>query len=107
MTQGSRISLSRLGRIPLLIVPLLALTACAASIQSIDGPPVLEPAPAALLRDCSRPVRLPERELTQAEVEEFWLRDRQALVECGVSKEALERYYSDRDARITGSAPQS
>ena len=79
------------------------LMACAASIRSSNEPPVLEPAPAALTVDCVSPVRLSDRELTQAEVEEYWLRDRQALIECGMTKEALLAYYLDRDAGVTGS----
>lgn len=78
------------------------LLGCAASIQSSTEPPRLADAPAALAARCATPVRLPERELTQAEVEEYWLRDRQALIECGVSKDALLRYYQNRDALLRG-----
>jgi len=51
---------------------------------------------------CPRPVRLPDRELSQAEVEAYWLRDRQALIECGLTKQALLNYYQTRDALLTG-----
>lgn len=88
----------------LLALP-LGLAACADSIQSSSEPPVLEQAPWELTRICAQPVPLPERTLSQAEVEAFWLRDRQALVECGVSKAALMRYYQNRDALITGKKP--
>jgi len=87
----------------MLIVLLSVLTACGDSIQSSSEPPVLLSAPTDLTGICPQPVPLPERELTQAEVEELWLRDRAALVDCGVTKAALLRYYRDRDARLIGS----
>lgn len=103
--QQSNVYAGKLLKIPTLIVLLSVLTACADSIQSSNKPPVLEPAPQELTGACPQPVVLPERELTQAEVEGYWLRDRAALIECGVTKAALLRYYRDRDAGITGSAP--
>jgi len=42
-----------------------------------------------MLRSCALPASLPDRDLTQAEVERFWIRDRQNLINCGVSKKAL------------------
>lgn len=89
----------------MLIVPLSVLAACGDSIRSSNEPPVLTEAPPELTGICAQPVPLPERELTQAEVEEYWLRDRAALVECGVTKAALLRYYRNRDALLTGSGP--
>lgn len=80
---------------------LSALAACGDSTRFSSKPPVLEPAPWELTRICPQPVPLPERTLSQAEVEEFWLRDRQALVECGIDKAALLRYYQNRDALLT------
>lgn len=82
---------------------LLALTACADSIQSSTEAPRLNDAPAALTQDCSRPVRIPDRELTQAEVEELWLRDREALIACGLNRAALQEFYENRDALLRGS----
>lgn len=87
----------------MLIAALWALQACSVLTQSaIDQGPILEPAPAELLSECDKPVRLPDRSLTQAEVETFWLRDRVALIECGQTKEALIDYYRQRDAGLTG-----
>ena len=85
--------------------PLSVLTACASSIQSSSEPPRLNEAPAELTRICAQPVPLPERELTEAAVIELWLRDREALIECGVTKAALLRYYRTRDALLTGETP--
>lgn len=87
-----------------LITPLSVLIACGDSIQSSSEPPVLTPAPTRLTLPCSGPVILPERELTQSQVEELWLRDRSALVECGLSKEALVEFYHNRDALLIGAA---
>ena len=92
----------KLPRIPMLIVLLSALGACGDSIRSSTKPPVLSPPPAELEDDCAQPVRLPDRVLTQAEVEALWLQDRVALIDCGLTKELLEQYYRDRDRRLTG-----
>ena len=58
----------------------LALTACAGS----PGVSVPRPGPPpSLTAPCAAPVALPDRGLTQAEVETLWGRDRSALRECG------------------------
>jgi hypothetical protein len=44
-------------------------------------------------QDCGRPVPLPDRQLTQREVETLWAADRGALLKCGVSKAGLVTYY--------------
>jgi hypothetical protein len=41
------------------------------------------------LERCSRPIKLPDRELTQLDIERFWAKDRAELVKCGLSKEKL------------------
>ena len=87
----------------MLTVLLLALAACGDSIQSSTEAQRLNDAPTALAGACSRPVRIPERELTQAEVETLWLRDREALVACGIGKAALLEFYRNRDALLRGS----
>lgn len=86
----------------MLIVPLSILGACAASIQSSTEPPRLVDAPARLQEACAKPLRLPDRELSQSEVEEYWLRDRQALIDCGLTKQALLDYYLNRDSLLRG-----
>ncbi len=86
----------------MLVGLLLVLTACADSIKSIDGPPQLDPIPENLTNRCARPVVLPDRELTQEEVEMYWLNDRANLVACGLSRDAILEYYRKRDALITG-----
>jgi hypothetical protein len=63
----------------------LALTACAASTVVS---PRLNPPPSLLVK-CAAPVRLPERALTQVEVETFWGRDREALRRCAGRHRAL------------------
>jgi hypothetical protein len=73
----------------MLIAAPLALTACLGS----TGADVLRPAPPpSLTAPCPHPVRLPERELTQAEVERFWGRDRSALRACGGQVEGLAEW---------------
>ena len=65
----------------------LAVTACAGSTKSGNVKPEL-----AVTQKCKLPVSLPDRDLTQAEVEKFWMRDRKALLECGVTKESLVKW---------------
>jgi len=79
----------------------LALTASCGSTRSVVKAPTLEPPPGALIYDCNRPVVLPDGPMTVGDVETYWLADREALVECGVSKKALRDYYARRDSAIT------
>lgn len=79
----------------------LGLAACSDSIGSVE-PPKLAPPPVELTAPCERPVLLPERVLIQREVENYWLRDRASLIECGQYKDLLEDFYNDRDQRIGG-----
>lgn len=81
---------------------LLVLTACADSITRIDGGPVLRTAPDEVTGACLVPATLPNRALTQAEVETLWRRDREALTDCGLTKAAVVAFYLDRDTRLTG-----
>jgi hypothetical protein len=62
----------------MLIAPLLALTACAGS-RAAD----VQPLPPSVAVPCHDPVALPQRGLTQAEVERLWGADRDALRDCG------------------------
>jgi len=39
--------------------------------------------PPSLLAPCARPVLLPVRDLTRAEVTRWWAQDRAALIDCG------------------------
>lgn len=59
----------------------LALAACSGSIPSAEDLNI-QRAPASLTQPCPRPVLLPNRVLTQAEVEDYWLVDRRNLVNC-------------------------
>lgn len=67
-----------------LAAPLLALTACAAS-PSVKAPSP----PPSLTAPCRAPVALPDRGLSQGEVETLWGRDRSALRECGAKVKGL------------------
>lgn len=59
------------------VAPLSLLTACGASATAKVQPPP------SLTSPCAAPVALPERALTQVEVETGWGRDRAALRTCG------------------------
>lgn len=65
----------------------LALSGCGSG----DGaaPQVQRTPPASLLVRCAAPVEIPARDLTGAEVEVMWGRDRSALRACGSQLEAL------------------
>ncbi len=65
-------------RILLPCLAALALSACAASTTSVKS---TDP--------CAAPVLLPERWLSDQEVELLWARDRRALLDCGGKVEAL------------------
>ena len=61
---------------PLLVIALI-LAGCSSSYVEKPKPPP------SLLVPCDRPVRLPERGLSDQEVEILWGRDRDALNACG------------------------
>lgn len=86
-----------------LMLAMLALTLIAScgSTRSVIKAPILAPPPGALTYDCAEPIVLPDGALTVSMVETYWLADREALVECGTSKEALRDYYSRRDSALT------
>lgn len=84
-----------------MLIGLLSIgTGCAVSTNS--GKPILIAPDATLTRICERPVLLPDRGLTQAEVEAFWRSDRARLLDCRARHEALAAYIADRDARLSG-----
>lgn len=78
----------------------LGLTACVGSTGSTKV--LLTNAPAELLRDCKLPIRLPEKELTQADVEKLWGTDRASLVKCYKKHKKTIDYYLSRDAKLRG-----
>jgi hypothetical protein len=45
-------------------------------------------------------VKLPERPLTQLEVESNWIEDRGRLISCAERHGAVVEFYQDRDSRI-------
>lgn len=65
----------------MLIALLLGLAACSASTPSVEELNIRR-ASASLTQPCLRPVLLPDRILTQAEVEDYWLVDRRNLLNC-------------------------
>lgn len=85
----------------MLLVPLLGLTACAGSTPSVDGLNIQRP-PASLMQACRGPVVLPERVLTQAQVENYWLTDRRSLAECRSRHAGLAQHYSGILETLTG-----
>lgn len=79
-----------------------ALSLSLASCVTTPSPATLrlDPPPPSLVQACARPVALPERALTAAEVESLWARDAAALIQCGLEKAALISFYRDRDSRL-------
>ena len=78
----------------------MGLTACAESISSVE-PPALEPPPASFVEACLRPVRLPNKEITQSEAESLWVEDRIRLISCAERHAALAEFYTERDREIS------
>lgn len=64
-------------RNPLATLVVFLLTACGGSTKFADAPP------------CERPVLIPERQITDQDIEVFWGRDRAELLVCGDKVEAL------------------
>jgi hypothetical protein len=75
------------------------LTACEESGRSNEAPILLGP-PEEFVKYCPRPVKLPDRSLTQFEVENSWIQDRASLVLCADRHAAVTEFYEDRDSRI-------
>lgn len=86
----------------ILALPLVLLTACAHDYGKVAVSPDLPDAPASLLRPCTRPASLPDRELSQEETEGSWKTDRRSLATCRDRHAALRAYYLDRDSRLRG-----
>lgn len=83
----------------LTILPFL-LMGCEGLTNSIDGLPLDGP-PVSLTEQCDRPVTLPDRTLTQVDVEQFWIQDRSNLITCGDRHSAVIDFYSSRDGLIS------
>jgi len=84
----------------MLAAPVLAMTACAASVDRRPAYLDLRAAPAPLLAPCAAPVDLTGVRGTQLVVETLWGRDRAALKVCRARHDALGRYYVDRDQAL-------
>jgi len=87
----------------MLIVLPLALAACSGSTPSVEDLNLQRPA-ASLTQECPRPVSLPERVLTQAEVEDYWLVDRRNLLNCRSRHAALAEQYEQTLATVLGTS---
>lgn len=83
----------------MLVASALALAACSGSIVSTDGTK-LTAADSSVTGPCARPVKLPNRDLSQADVERYWSRDRANLVRCAGEKAEVVRYYDDLFKRV-------
>lgn len=84
---------------------LLALPACSALTRSDrlvvpPTPPRLVRPDTALTIKCLGPVDLGRHPLTQAQVEKFWITDRERLLSCARRHLALRDFYADRDAAL-------
>lgn len=89
----------------------LALAACSVSTKSVSPvkPPVIAAPDSALMKVCALPVSIGNKPLTQEQVEDFWISDRTALLECYRRHLALRDYIVDRDdalrSAVLGSKP--
>ena len=67
-----------------------------------NKPPVLIGPPLEFTDACNKPIKIPEQELNQGEVEQFWMKDRLSLVICGSRHLSLARFYEFRDSLLRG-----
>lgn len=80
----------------------LLLASCGSTPLAIK--PTLTKPSVVMLRPCDVPVTLPEAGLTVAGVEDYWLRDRAALLNCSAAKLAVQDYYDKRDRALSGNS---
>lgn len=76
----------------------LALASSACGSGDGAAPQIQRTPPASLLVRCAGPVEIQARDLTGAEVEVMWGRDRSALRACGGQAEALAEWVSGQSA---------
>ncbi|TBC23471.1 anaerobic dehydrogenase [Rhizobium ruizarguesonis] len=67
---------------------------------------MLRKADSALTTRCLGPVDLGDKPLMQAQLEKFWITDRERLLSCARRHLALRDFYADRDAGLEGKAVQ-
>jgi len=79
----------------MLTIPAFLLMGCAASTK-LDRPGLNVQADSSFTSRCRLPAKLPERALTQRQVEEYWANDRANLIRCGVSKQKLVDFMKKR-----------
>jgi hypothetical protein len=65
-------------------------------------PPQIARPDSALLKVCDRPALLGQGALTQAQVEELWITDRSALLDCYRRHLALRNFVVERDDALMG-----
>jgi hypothetical protein len=94
----------KLSKILMLVALPLALAACSVSTKSISPvkPPAIAAPDSALMKECSLPVNLGNKPLTQEQVEDLWIADRTSLLECYRRHLALRNYVIDRDDALRG-----
>ena len=80
--------------------PVALMLAACGTLAPSNSAPIELPLVSAGLTHCQRPVALPAAELSAADVERYWARDRVALVKCGANLAALDRFYQDLHARL-------
>ena len=88
-------------RIQMLIVAQSVLTACGGSGPSAEDLRIDPPAPS-LTRPCLGATELPDRAMSQREVEEFWIEDRSRLIKCLGQHEGMVEWSRDVVAAVTG-----
>lgn len=64
----------------------------------------MPPIPRTVATGCERPLLLPDGNLTRAQVEQLWARDRANLVKCGQSLETLLDFYEGLSADLRQAA---
>ncbi|KRA58156.1 hypothetical protein [Rhizobium sp. Root651] len=94
----------KLSKILMLAVLPLALAACSVSTKFVSPvkPPAIAAPDSALMKLCALPANIGNKPLTQEQVEDLWIADRVALLECYRRHLALRNYIVDRDDALRG-----
>lgn len=81
-----------------------ALAACSVSTRSVNPvkPPQIATPDSALIKACALPVDIGKGPLTQAQVEDLWITDRSALLDCYRRHLALRNFVVERDDSLRG-----
>lgn len=75
-------------------------TRSASIVKAADRPFIIAP-DSSLIKACKGVVDLPDRALTQRDIERLWISDRKSLIECAKRHKALADFIKQRDGGLS------